>query len=352
MVQTRWIRRAAIGGVLVIPLLTAGCGLFSKESNGAIDPPRVETSDSVDGTNTGQAVLPGQGNETHMTVYLEDRNGYLAPVSLQTTLGTNEAAGQKALEIMVDGGTYASQLPEDFRAVIPQGTQVKSFKIDKDKKVAVVNFSAPFIDYNATDERTIVESITWTLTAMPDIKGVEIWYEGERLQEMPVDGFPLDEPLTREVGINLEAAEGVNYANSTPVTLYFSSQTSNEEQYYVPVTRLIARPDSTAKAALEELIAGPLNTKQLTGVITNDVVVKDIVLEEDMVTVDLEDKAYETGQPAPAEMLEAVILSITENTKATKVQIRLNGETNVTDENNTSYSEPVGRPNYVNAIKS
>lgn len=353
MIQTKWIRRAAIGGVLVLPILTAGCGLFSKETSKEIDPPQqVGTTNNVDGTNTGQAIQNEQGGETQLTVYLEDRKGYLAPVALQTTLGKNEAAGQKALEIMVDGGTYASQLPEDFRAVIPQGTQVKSFNIDKEQKLAVVDFSAPFVDYPATDERAIVEAITWTLTAMPGIEGVEVWYEGKKLQEMPVDGFPLDEPLNRSVGINLEAADGVNYANSTPVTLYFSSQTSNDEQYYVPVTRLIARPDSKAKAALEQLIAGPLNKKELTGVITNDVQVTSIEQKDDTVMVDLEDQAYESGQPAPAEMLEAVVLSVTENTGAAKVQIRLNGEANIVDENNNSYNSPVARPHHVNAIKS
>ncbi|WP_042164908.1 GerMN domain-containing protein [Paenibacillus gorillae] len=350
MVQTRWIRRAAIGGLLVLPILVTGCGLFSKKTNGEIDPPRTNETSNVDGANTGQAQQPGQGDATQMTVYLKDRNGYLAPVALQTTFGKNEQPGQKALEMMVDGGSYASQLPEDFKAVLPQGTQVKSFKVEN--KLAIVDFSEAFNSYTNTEERSILEAITWTLTAMPGIEGVELLSEGEKLQEMPVDGFPLDEPLTRAVGINLEAADGVNYANSTPVTLYFSSQTSHDEQYYVPVTRLIARPEKLADAAMEQLISGPLNKKELTSVITNDVKVNSIVQKDDTVTVDLQDPAYEEGQAAPEEMLQAVVLSLTENTKASKVQILLNGESNVIDDKNNSYTEPVTRPHHVNAIKS
>lgn len=350
MIQKRWIRGAAITGVLVLPLLTAGCGLFSQETSKSIDPPQVEVKDGIDGAGTGQA--SPQGDETQMTVYLQDRNGYLAPISLLTTLGANEVAAQKAIEMMVENGAYADQLPEDFRAVIPQGTQIKSYKYDKEQKLAIVDFSEPFTDYNVQDERTIVEAITWTLTAMTGIEGVEIWYEGAKLPEMPVDGFPLDDKLTRAVGINIEAADGVNYAQSTPVTLYFSAQTQNEEQYYVPVTRLVARSESTAQAALEQLISGPLNKKELTSVILPDVQVKSIEQKDDVVTVDLQDEAYEAGQKVPAEMLQALVLSITENTGATSVQIRLNGETNVVDDANNSYSEPVGRPHHVNAIKS
>ncbi|KRE51196.1 GerMN domain-containing protein [Paenibacillus sp. Soil522] len=350
MIQKRWIRGAVLTGVLVLPIITAGCGFFSQETSQSIDPPQVEVKDGTEGAETGQAAELGE--ESQMTVYLEDRNGYLAPISLQTTLGTNETAAQKALEMMVENGAYANQLPEDFRAVIPQGTQIKSYKYDKEQKLATVEFSEPFNDYNVQDERTIVEAITWTLTAMPGIEGVEIWCEGAKLSEMPVDGYPLDETLTRAIGINIEAAEGVNYAESTPVTLYFSAQTLSDEQYYVPVTRLVARSSSPAQAALEQLISGPLNKKELTSVILPDVQVKNVVQDGDVVTVDLQDEAYQEGQKLPTEMLQALVLSITENTGAATVQIKVNGEANIVDMANNSYSEPVGRPHHVNAIKS
>ncbi|MDQ0061228.1 GerMN domain-containing protein [Paenibacillus harenae] len=351
MVQKGWIRRTALTGVLVLPILTAGCGLFSQETGKSIDPPQVEdTTNGTDNEQTGQADPQGQG--THMTVYLQDRNGYLAPVSFDTTLGANEAAGQRALEMMVEGGAYASLLPEEFRALIPQGTQIKSFSVDKENKLALVDFSEPFASYNAQDERAIVEAITWTLTAIPGIENVQLSLEGEKLSEMPEDAFPLDLALNRDIGINIEAADGVNYMQSTPVTLYFSAKTLSEDQYYVPVTRLIATDKPTAEAAMEELIAGPLDKKELTSIILPDVKVKSIETNEDVVTVDLEDETYEAGQQMPSEMLEAVVLSITENTGAASVQILINGEANVVDDEDKSYTAPVSRPNYVNALKS
>lgn len=350
MIQKRWIKGAVISGVMVLPILTSGCGLFSQETSKSIDPPQIEVKDGVQGTETGQAALTGENAQ--LTVYLEDRNGYIAPIALQTTLGANEAAAQKALEMMVENGVYANQLPEDFRALIPQGTQIKSYNYDKEQKLAKVEFSEPFAGYNVQDERKIVEAITWTLTAIPGIEGVELWFEGSKLGEMPVDGFPLDEKLTREVGINIEAADGVNYAQSTPVTLYFSGQTLSDEQYYVPVTRLVARSATPAQTALEELISGPLNKKELTSVILPDVQVKNVVQEGDVVTVDLQDEAYQAGEKLPTEMLQALVLSVTEMTGAATVQITLNGESNFVDEANNSYSQPVSRPHHVNAIKS
>lgn len=352
MIQKKWIRNAAFVALLALPVITAGCGLFSQQTSKTIDPPQVEETDGIDGEPTGQAVIEGDG-ASRFTVYLRDGNGYLAPVAVPYTLAENETAPQKALEMMVENGAYASVLPDDFRALIPQGTQVLAYEYDKEREVAKVDLSADFTQYNEQDERAIVEAITWTLTAMPGIKGVELSVAGEPLDEMPQAGFPIQGALTRNIGINIEYGEGVNVANSSPVTLYFSAQTMNEEEYYVPVTRLIDRSDSKEHAAMEQLIQGPLDKKKLTGWLLPDVEVTSIErLDDGVVKIDLVDPAYESGQTVPAEMLEAIVLSLTENTGATHVQISINGDTNLMDDANKSYSEPVDRPHHVNALKS
>lgn len=357
MIQKKWIRRTAYVALLALPVLTAGCGLFSQQTSKSIDPPQqqVEQTDGIEGEGepTGQAPVEGEAvTASTLTVYLQDANGYLAPITVPASLTAKEAGPQKALEIMVDSGAYASLLPEDFRALIPQGTQVLSYEYDQERKVAKINLSEAFTNYPEQDERAIVEAITWTLTAMSGIEGVELQVEGEPLEAMPVAGFPIQGDLNRSIGINIEQADGVNVASSYPVTLYFSSETLHEEQYYVPVTRLIERSDSAAHAALEQLIQGPLDKKKLTSVIMSNVEVSNIEEKDGVIVVDLQDDSYVTGLPIPSEMLQSVVLSLTESTKAAQVQIRINGETNLVDDSNNSYSQPVGRPHHVNALKS
>lgn len=352
MIQKKWIRRTAFVALLALPVITAGCGLFSQQTSKTIDPPQVEETDGIDGEPTGQAITEEDGT-ARLTVYLEDGNGYLAPVAVPYTLAENETAAQKALEMMVENGAYASLLPDDFRALIPQGTQVLSYEYDKERKVAKVDLSSDFTQYDERDERAIVESITWTLTAMSGIEGVELSVDGTPLDEMPLGGFPIQGALTRDIGINIEYAAGVEVSNSSPVTLYFSAQNMNEEEYYVPVTRLIDRSDSKEQAAMEQLIQGPLDKKKLISVILPNVEVASIEkLEDGVVKIDLMDESYEAGQSVPAEMLEAIVLSLTENTGASQVQISINGDTNLVDDANKSYSEPVDRPHHVNALKS
>jgi len=361
MIQKKWIRYTAMVALVALPVVTAGCGLFSKQASKQIDPPQVETGGGIQNGGGEEAAPSGQAlpdnaaaaaQDSSVTVYLADRNGYVAPVSVPVTLAENETYPRRALELMVENGMYASSLPEDFRPLIPQGTVVLGYDYDEEHQVAKVDFSSAFNDYYAGDERSIVEAITWTLTAMTGIKGVELSVEGERLAEMPQAAYPIDNVLTRSIGINIEAADGVDIVKSSPVTLYFSAQTLHDEQYYVPVTRLVERSDSAPLAAMEELIAGPLNQKELTSVIWPDVEVAGLEVKDGVAVLDLEDESFGKGSVLPAEMLQAVVLSLTENSNAETVQIRINGESNLVDDQQKSYSEPVGRPHHVNALKS
>ena len=357
MVRFQALRRLAAAGLLAVPLIVAGCSLFGgPDDKRQIDPPQdVRTEE--DGTRAGSgqpdASASGgtEGAVTPVTVYVKDRGGYLAPVTVNAAAGTVEEAGIRALERMIEGHE-AWGLPDGFRGVLPAGTRIDGLSIDRDRRVAIVDFGGAFTDYNPQDERRIVEAVTWTLTGLADVDGIEIRHDGEPLGEMPVDGFPLDVPLTRAMGINLELKPGASYNDSMPVTVYFSALSDDGEPYFVPVTRLVERQDDQAIAALRELIAGPALGAELAAVMTQDVEAEAVVVDGDTALVDLRDETYEEGQPLPAEMLQAVVLSVSENTGADKVQIRVNGSTNVTDTDNRSYAQPVSRPEHVNALRT
>jgi germination protein M len=169
---------------------------------------------------------------------------------------------------------------------------------------------------------------------------------------MPQGGTPLDEPLTRAIGINLEKPEGVEYGQSTPVTLYFLGQNQDNYKYYVPVTRMVKRTNDIAQAVVEQLIAGPDQKKGLAAVMTPGAELKQIKRADDLITVDFSEKVLGIDKKAPAEAFNALVLSLTENAgAATKVQITVNGDSKVTTSENQSYSKPVSRPVNINQIK-
>lgn len=342
-------------GLLLIPILLSGCGVFGSKGEAQIDPPptdvesqMLQTADQVNQTSSGKTSLK---NADPTMVYLENEQGLLAPVTLHLPDGSKEGKLNRLLETLVQGGTYASNLPQGFKAVLPKGTQVTNVSVDKKQKLAVVEFTKPFTNYEAKDERKILEAVTWTLTGNPDVEHVQLWVDGQRLNEMPVDHTPLNQPLNRTVGINLELSPGAAVSQTSPVTVYFSSSTKEGVPYFVPVTRLVPTGEDAVKAALGQLIEGPVQGDGLQQVLTSDTSVESVETAKDgVVTVALRDDMFKAGEKVPAQLLQSLVLTVTENTKSDKVRIWMNGSKEVIGDDDQKYSEPVSRPDMLNNI--
>lgn len=339
--------RLAMATVGIAALLATGCSLNkSRESGQAIDPPPTDAQAMIDTATkaTVEQTMP-------VTLYMKDAKGYVAPVTMN--LPKTFAPATKALEYMVEDGPGKAITPSGFTALLPKGTKIKGVNIMADKKLAVIDFSKEFESYNAQDERKIMEAVTWTMTGFPTVEKVQIWVEGRALKEMPVHGMPLESELSRAMGINIEMTNGVNIGQSTPVTLYFVNQTSDQFTYYVPVTRMIKRTDDVAKAALEQLILGPSSNKGLASVMAPETGVLKIIKSDDTktITVDFNDKLLGSDKKLPAQAVQAVILSLIETTGFSKVQLMVNGDAKLTGTDNQSYTKPVARPANINPVK-
>ncbi|AWP29145.1 GerMN domain-containing protein [Paenibacillus sp. Cedars] len=345
----RNLRRLSAAGLLAVPIVLSGCGVFSGNQSEAIDPPPAQVEKQMLNTAGSTAAQGDIGTQT--TVYLSDTRGMLAPVTLgiPKVEGANEVA--ESLEVLVNGGRYAGFVPQGFQAVLPAGTQINNVTVDQENKLAVVEFNKSFTEYKAADERRILEALTWTLTGHEGIEQMQVWVDGVKLTEMPVNHTPLDRPLSRAMGINLQKADDALYSASSPVTVYFSSLTTDGIQYYVPVTRLVPTGQDAVQAALNELIRGPQYGDGLVEVIPDDTTVASIETGEDgAVTVSLQDSMFEQGEQVPTELLQAVVLTVSENSENAKVKIRMNDLAEVVGTDSRNYSEPVSRPEFINEI--
>ncbi|ARF67454.1 hypothetical protein B7C51_05930 [Paenibacillus larvae subsp. pulvifaciens] len=342
MKQKRWVQGVLV--VSTVALLAAGCsvpGLTEKKQS--IDAPPSNSQEAKLGE---EDIVTGKtdGKNVQVTVYAKDPKGMVVPVTLNVP--ETKLIAKSALEYMVDGGPSVSLLPKGFTAILPKGTEIKPLDVN-DEKTATVDFNKAFAGYDGKDERKIMEAITWTLTGFPSIKQVKIRVDGKDLSEMPVAKTPMDEPLSRAMGINLEKAESVDYTYSQPVTLYFTGQTDTQYKYYVPVTRLVKRSQDVAKTVMEELKKGPAGQKGLTAVLSEHTRVEEAKeSEEGLVTVNFSGELLGEDKKVPEETLQSVVLSLTENTGAAKVQIKVNGDAQV-----TSTGKPVSRPSHVNPVK-
>ncbi|TFE30657.1 GerMN domain-containing protein [Cohnella luojiensis] len=350
--------------LLLLPLLSAcsqGAGTNVDQAE-SIDPPPYDVEQAMIQDMSPTAIL--EGNDV-VTVYLQDRNGYLAPISLRLeddvesseqsltqspAQSPSQTTAQQAIAWMTKNKQLADQLPPGFGAVLPEGTKVNSVTENTSQHTIAIDFAAPFPTIAAAQERKVIEALVWTLTELPGINKVKLSVAGKPIQSLPSSGIPVDSTLTRGLGINLEKVANIQISRAMAVTLYFSAQSAEGEGYFVPVTRLINRQADPAKAALEQLILGPQKTSSLKAVLTNDMSIEKLSQMADTVNVSLQDSDWVPKSPVPSEMMEALVLTLTEATGVPQVQVVMNGDDSLVDSDNRAYDRPVTRQAYVNTL--
>ena len=334
---------------LVIALLS-GCGVFGPEPTSKdIDPPPA--LDAKDGTGTidvnatgnGDATTADQKEETvKFTIYFFDEKGDVVPLTMD--IPKVEGIGQEVLKYMMAGGPAEGKIPQGFKPALPKVTKAS---MTVKEKTAIIDFSKDFLTYDAktaADEKKILDALTWTITGFPTVDQVELRVNGYPLEAMPTFKTPIVGPLSRADGINMEIASNVKIGQTTPVTLYFFRSMGNME-YLVPVTRMIPQTDDLAKATLEQLIVGPKSGTDLTSAILPSTKILDVKMENQMVVANFDDQILGMNKQISNQELDILLWSLTENTDAKSVQIKVNGKTEGLKEN---VAKPVTRPEKIN----
>lgn len=351
--SNRIIRGKMLASVLLLLPLIAACSQNTGTDSGAaaIDPPPANVQDTMLQAAAGNANSEAKDG---ITVYLLDHNGYVSPMTLRTKPDENSqrSPAEVAVVWMTADKQLADQLPPGFSPILPEGTKINSIKQDTDDRSITIDFAAPFPAMNPAHERKMLEALVWTMTELPGIDKLKLTVAGKTLNKLPASGVPVGDALTRSLGINLEHEKGVQINRSMGVTLYFSARSNDGEGYFVPVTRLIDRKPDRARAALEQLIQGPLDTETLQPVLASDKIsVEQLSQLEDTVHVSLKDSEWQEQSPVPAEMMEALVLTMTEVTGAPQVRVVMNGNDSLMDSDQRSYAQPVTRPTAINALK-
>lgn len=334
----------------------SGCGLFNKAKE-KLDPPK-EVSQLKDGEKLDEAAGEKDLKETNAEeqsetvlrdLYLIDRNGMV--VSQTLPLPKSESAAKQALEYLVADGPVTEILPNGFRTVLPAGTTVD---VDIKDGKAVVDFSEEFGSYDAKDEKSILEAVTWTLTQFESVKYVELRVNGHTLSEMPVDGTPInDGGLSRDDGINMSDSGVADITNTKPLTVYYISQGEGDSSYYVPVTRRISNEEvDEVSAVVNELIEGPGMSASLVSALSGDAELLEAPKVEDGVaTLNFNEAVLGDGDQKMVsnEALQSLVLSLTEQKGIKSVSVMVDGKAELVNESGEPLTEPVSRPEKINA---
>ncbi len=335
-------------------VLLSGCGLFGGETQKKIDPPKTVTvgeEKASKETTSKEKTVKDKGevaNSVQTELYLIDKDGYVVPQTL--ALPKTSSVAKQALEYLVTNGPVTNMLPNDFRAVLPEGTE-PSVNIDKESGVATVDFSKEFKDYKPEDEMKILQSVTWTLTQFDNVKSVKLKMNGHELTEMPVSGTPISENLSRATGINYDTSDVVDITNTKPVTVYYIGGEEGS-YYYVPVTRRISSNEKDNYAAVvKELIKGPSGKSSLVSEFMSDVKLLEAPKYADgTVTLNFNKNIYGSFEEKEISqsLLDTLVLSLTEQQGVQKIAVQVDGKAEIKNDKGKKLTEPVTRPEKVN----
>jgi germination protein M len=332
--------------LLSVSLLVTGCGLWGEKAGNELDPPKVNYV--KEGKSLDKKAKTSKAESTQKRqLFLFDSNGMVVPQVL--ALPKNDETAKQVLQYLVKDGPVSNIIPNGFQAVLPADTEVLSVNIKNG--TATANFSKEFADYNANDEMKILQAITFTLTQFDNIKKVKIQIEGKNQNSMPVNNTPVGEGVSRMDGINLENGNVADITNSELVTLYFLAQTQ-DQTYYVPVTRRIAKEGTDrVTATIEQLIDGPSTQSNLLTDFRTDVkLLSTPVVKDGVVTLNFNGALLGNKEESMItdEVLNSIVLSLTELSEVKKVAIQVDGKSKVFNEKGKELTAPVSRPENVN----
>lgn len=341
--------------ITVFVVTLSGCGMMdgkdilSKlDSSEVTDNAVVETTAKVEETQTDTSTVSEEKTVTR-ELYLLDKDGYVVPQTVQ--LPQTNSAAKQALEYLVEDGPVTDLLPSGFKAVLPAGTELT---VDVQKDTAVVDFSSEMKEYKAKDEQKILQAITWTLTQFDTIKNVKIKIDGYDQTSMPVANTPIGSGLSRADGINFDKGNAVDITNTKAVTLYFLSQNTEGNTYYVPVTRRVENTkEDVVQTVVKELVKGPETYSNLNTEFDPDVELLDEETNNGVVTLNFNEFILEnsTENTISSNVLQSLVLSLTEQNGVNSVSIKVNGNEEIMNDSGELLTREATRPEMVNTGK-
>jgi germination protein M len=289
--------------------------------------------DLLNGNGNGETPEPPNGGEETppvrmrlTTFYYPDEDGnFIVPYTREIPWA--EGIARATLEHMVAGELSRKFLAgTGLKAPFPAGTLIRGLTI-KDG-LARVDFSREFLDYPREEERLVMTALLYTLTEFSTVDRVELQVEGEKLKYLP-GGTVIGEVLSRDRGINLEVADGLNdLRRVNRLVLYFNTRLGQDQRHcFVPVTRIVAETEDLARATLTELLKGPRQGVLLYSTIPAGVKLLDLSVKGGIATVNLSGELlnYRGGLEAAEHLLAQLVFTLTELPDVQQVRVFVAG---------------------------
>lgn len=336
-------RKTVLLYMLLCLFLFSGC--FKKDSslNSMNEPKDANLVDQLENVHENENNDAETKETVERELYLLDVNGMVVPQKLELPVPETKEVATQVLEYLVKDGPVSNILPNGFQAVLPEGTEVQSVNLQEDGTITI-DLSEEFMEYKAEQEKKILESITYTLTQFDNIKQIQLLVDGNELNEMPVDGTPIDKGYSRSNGINVTQSNTIDFIASNPVTLYYPAE-YNDHRYYVPVTQYVQdEEENLYHAIIETLIDGPNYDVNVTDVFNDQTsLVEEPTLSDGVLQLMFNEHILTDTENAiiSDEVMETLTRTLTEQHAVKAIHVEVENIDAIMNEEGKTYDDPV-----------
>lgn len=250
-------------------------------------------------------------NKVQSTIYLMDSNNYLAQTNISLDDKDITLKAKKLITALIQEEKYQDKIPNGFKSVIPSDTKI--LNINYQNETIKIDFSKELLDVNKKDEEKVIEAIVYTLTSIDKIKYIIIYINGNLLTRLPKSNITLPSTLDRSYGINKEYNLTSN-KNINKTTVYYVNKYNNQE-YYVPVTKINNDNREKAEIIVEQLSNNQTNNKNLMSYLNSNTKINSCKEENSKLVVDFNDYIYNDVDTSEVldEVIATIYLSIQDN---------------------------------------
>ena len=168
-------------------------------------------------------------NGVKRQVYLINKNNLLTPLTV--VIEKKDIVIDELKELVSLLKEDSNLKNDNFNKVLNKECDIKNITLED--STVTLNFNESFNNYDAKNEKRIVESLVWTCLQYDEITNVKLQVEDKDLKYMPLNNTPLPSLLNKDIGINSHLCIGDTTKETVNV---FYETTIEDDKYYVPVS--------------------------------------------------------------------------------------------------------------------
>lgn len=253
-----------------------------------------------------------------VTVYYQDGEGYLVPITTQ--VAKTDGIAKAALNLLVkSAGNDLTAARMGLKTVVPEGTTID---LDIANGRARVDLGKQALSCTSAEEESLmVCAVAQTLSEFDTVQEVSFLFDGQARSKLTygtnVSGVFTSDDLNMET---VETFDGTD-ASADLVRLYFPSQTG---RMLVPVTRVVYS-DADLVTAMVELCRGPRRDSGLERAVPEGCGLKSVTMKNGVVTINLTGEFTEDSSDK-TQMLRAIVYTALQFPGVKEVKLQVEGK--------------------------